>query len=257
MEKLRKFTNSKWYKPTLTLLGVVFLFAVWWISANIIDKSLYPTPFVAFSRLFEMLGTSNTWNAILETIKRLFLAFLISFGISLVLGIIGGIFKGFRHFFNPFVIVLRTIPTATVAIILIVLLKPDNGLYIIDFLMMFPILYEAVASGVKNIDKNILDALTLDDRKTSINSIIKIIVPMSFPYVGLGIVQSLGLGMKVSIMSEILIGDTSIKGLGQLLRIAQSESDMPTVFAIALISIFIIALLDILVSFIKSKISQK
>ena len=257
MKVLRQFTTSRWYKPVLTMLGLVFLFFAWWISSLIINKTLYPTPIVAFSRLFEMLGQFNTWNAIYQTIRRLMVAFLLSFSISLILGILGGIFKGFRHFFNPFVIVLRTIPTATVAIIFIVLLKPNNGLYIIDFLMMFPILYEAVVAGVKNIDKSILDALSLDDRKTSANSLFKIIIPMSFPYVGLGIIQSLGLGMKVSIMSEILIGDTSIKGLGQLLRIAQSESDMPTVFAIALIAIFVISLLDILVSIIKNKFIQK
>jgi NitT/TauT family transport system permease protein len=255
--KIKQFTNSKWYKIILNVLGVVFIFFAWWIASSIINLSLFPTPIIAFKTMFSLLGKASSWLAIGETIKRLIVAFLISFAFALILGVLGGIFKGFRHFFNPVVIVLRTIPTAAVVIILVVLLKPTSGLYIIDFLLMFPILYEAVVSGVSSVDKSIIDALRLDDRKGSINSIGQIFIPMALPYIGLGIIQSLGLGMKVSIMSEILVGDTKIKGLGQMLRIAQSESDMPTVFAIAIIAIIIIALLDILVKIIKTKFFKK
>jgi NitT/TauT family transport system permease protein len=254
--KIKQFTNSKWYKIILNVLGVVFIFFAWWIASSIINLSLFPTPIIAFKTMFSLLGKASSWLAIGETIKRLIVAFLISFAFALILGVLGGIFKGFRHFFNPVVIVLRTIPTAAVVIILVVLLKPTSGLYIIDFLLMFPILYEAVVSGVSSVDKSIIDALRLDDRKGSINSIGQIFIPMALPYIGLGIIQSLGLGMKVSIMAEVLCGSNSLVGIGRLMYFGYIESDMKEVFAVALIAIILIGIVDVLLGILKRKYTK-
>ena len=137
--------------------------------------------------------------------------------------------------------------------VLIILTKPTNGLLIIDFLLMFPILYEAVVSGVKNIDKTLLDALKLDSGERTGNALTKVVIPMAWPYILLGIVQSLGLGMKVSIMSEVLCGDDRIPGLGRMINQAYQETNVPVIFAITVISIVLIAILDLLLSFLKKK----
>lgn len=256
----KQFTDSKIYKPVLIILGIIFIFLVWLIASLIINKSLFPTPFKTFATLFDMLGQPMTWLAIGGSFYRLLIAFALSFVFALVLGIFGGFFPSFKTFFNPVVVLLRTIPTAAVVVILVVLLKPHAGLYIIDFLLMFPILYEAVVSGITNIPSSVWGALKLDGGTKNWNAIRYVIVPMAFPYVSLGIIQTLGLGMKISIMSEILIGATNsneIQGLGFLLRDAQAYNDMKTVFAIALIAIFIIGLLDVLVKVLKNKFFQK
>ena len=118
---------------------------------------------------------------------------------------------------------------------------------------MFPILYEAVVSGVKNIDKTLLDALKLDSGERTGNALTKVVIPMAWPYILLGIVQSLGLGMKVSIMSEVLCGDDRIPGLGRMINQAYQETNVPVIFAITVISIVLIAILDLLLSFLKKK----
>ena len=241
-------------KILITIGGILFVFLVWWIVSICINSTLFPTPFVALERMFVLLGKGSTYEAIGGTFYRLLIAFLISFLLALIFGILAGLLKGFKRFFSPFVSVFRTIPTAALIFILIVLVKSTVSLVIIDFLLMFPILYEAVVTGIKNIDKNVIDALEVDQGKTNKTAIVKVIVPMSGPYIVLGIIQSLGLGMKVSIMSEVLVGDTSVPGLGRMLRVASNEADMPTIFAIAIISIILIALLDILVKVIKKKL---
>lgn len=251
---MRKFRIPQPYKNIiLTTLGVILVFLIWWILALIINKTLFPGPIKTFIVLGELLGKAHTWKAIGGTLYRLIVAFALSFLAALIIGVFGGLSSTFRRILNPLVVVLRTIPTAAVIFVLIILTKPTNGLLIIDFLLMFPILYEAVVSGVKNIDKTLLDALKLDSGERTGNALTKVVIPMAWPYILLGIVQSLGLGMKVSIMSEVLCGDDRIPGLGRMINQAYQETNVPVIFAITVISIVLIAILDLLLNFLKKK----
>jgi ABC-type nitrate/sulfonate/bicarbonate transport system permease component len=58
---------------------------------------------------------------------------------------------------------------------------------------------------------------------------------MASPYILLSIVTSLGLGMKVSIMAEIVAGGSSLAGLGRLIYVANSiDGDTTQVMALSL-----------------------
>ena len=237
----------------LSIIGILLVFFVWWILAVIINKTLFPGPLKTFEVLGGLLTQQRTWKAIGGTLYRLLISFGLSLLAALVFGVCGGLFETFRKIFNPLVVVLRTIPTAAVIFVLIILTKPANGLLIINFLLMFPILYEAVLSGVKNIDKTLIDALKIDSGETTRNGLTKVVIPMAWPYILLGIVQSLGLGMKVSIMSEVLCGDDKIPGLGRMINQAYQETNVAVMFAITFISIILIAIIDLLLGFLKKK----
>jgi NitT/TauT family transport system permease protein len=236
-----------------TTLGIALVIFLWWILALIINKTLFPGPIKTFNTLGTLIIKESTWAAIGGTLFRLVTAFVLSFVAALIFGILGGISEVFRTIFNPIIVVLRTIPTAAVIFVLIILIKPTYGLLVIDFLLMFPILYEAVVSGVKNVDKTLIDAVKLDAGANTRNGLFKVVIPMAWPYIILGIVQSLGLGMKVSIMSEVLCGDDRIPGLGRMINQAYQETNVPVIFAITVISILLIAILDLSLNFLKRK----
>ena len=54
-------------------------------------------------------------------------------------------------------------------------------------------------------------------------------------------------------MSEVLCGDDRIPGLGRMINQAYQETNVPVIFAITVISIVLIAILDLLLSFLKKK----
>jgi ABC-type nitrate/sulfonate/bicarbonate transport system permease component len=81
---------------------------------------------------------------------------------------------------------------------------------------------------------------------------------MASPYILLSIVTSLGLGMKVSIMAEIVAGGSSAAGLGRLIYIANSiDGDTTQVMALSLAAILIIAIIDLLIFLVKRKMKSK
>lgn len=239
------------------LLGIVFILVLWWIISLSLKTTLVPSPFDTFIHLGNMLLDSYLWEGIGGSLYRLLISFIISFLCALLLGIIAGLCKPVYTFLKPLILVLRTLPTAAIIFILIVLTKPLFALFIIVFLLIFPILYEAVSSGIRNIDENIMDSLRLDGGKTNIRSIFQVIIPLSYPYISLGIVQALGLGMKVSIMAEVLCGDNFIPGLGRIIYYANQTSDMKTILSVSIVAIILIGSVDIILNILKRKIKNK
>ncbi len=239
-----------------SLLGLVGVFLSWWLISFLANTTLLPGPQKVIPLFFSYLGESKTYLAIGGTLLRLIIAIALSIVAGLFLGILAGLFENFYIFFKPFVVVLKTIPTAAVIFIIIALLKPKYAPIIVVFLITFPLIYESVVSGFRNIDPNLINALKIDGSNT-FKSVFKFYLPLSSNYIALGIASSVGLGMKVSIMSEILAGSDSADGLGKLIRDASAIVDMTSILAYSLIAIFIIGVIDIAIYFAKKGLKKE
>ena len=254
---IKKLLSKTWGKLILTVLGILLVFFLWWIIALAINNNaLFPTPIEVIPIFVSLLGEGDVYIALGATLLRLLMSFIISFIIAFILGVIGGLFPIFHTLINPLIIVLRTIPTAAVILIMIVLLKPVIALTLIVFLMMFPILYEAVRGGIYNIDDTIKQSLRLESDVYSPKSIFKVLLPTAMPTISLGVIQSLGLGMKVSIMAEVLVGNPKVKGLGMMIKNHYNYVEMNYVLALSLIGIILIGLLDLMLHLVKKKIQK-
>ena len=250
----------------LVLFGIGAIFLIWYLVSVIIENFVldegvlnifFPGPQVVLPVFFKMIGESETYINIAHTIYRLLLSFVFSFILAFVFGTIGGLCKPFETFFKPIVVVMRTLPPAVLILSLLMFMRYDNALFVIVLLVMFPILYEAVLSGYKNIDESILNAVSLERKIYSPQSIFKVLIPCASPYVFLGVVQTLGLGLKVSIMAEVLLGSTHCKGIGIAFYVAKLDLQYDVMFAYSIYAILIIGLLDIILSLVKKKIKTK
>lgn len=241
---MKKKLTKTWLTLLLTLLGICFVFGLWWLISYLVNSTLFPGPLRTFEELWFLLGKGSTYLALGGTLLRLALAFTISFIVAFVLGIVSGLFKGIKVFLNPLIIVLRTIPTAALILVMVCILIPENALLIVVFLVMFPIIYESIVTGIENIDESVMMALRIDAKPYGFNSVFRVMIPMSRPYIILGIIQSIGLGMKVSIMAEVLVGNPGIPGLGIIIHEGYQYAYMPQVFAISILAIALIGIID-------------
>lgn len=238
-----------------TILGIVGVFLLWYLIALIANTTLMPGPEIVIPIFGKLLLEANTYQAIGGTLLRLIIAIALGSIFGLILGIFGGLYPSFRAFIKPLIVVFRTIPTAAVIFIIIALLRPMFAPVIIVFLITFPILYESVVSGISNIDQSIIDASKIDG-SNAFKSTFKLYLPLSKSYILLGLVSSIGLGMKVSIMAEILAGSESEIGLGKMIQNAATIADMKNVLAYSLIAIIIIGLIDIAMYLLKKRFKK-
>jgi ABC-type nitrate/sulfonate/bicarbonate transport system permease component len=263
-------TKRAWlYWSIATMAGFVFLIFVWWLISYEMHQGgnrLLPYPLEVAQTLGEVLFSSEagpTYFGMGWTIARLLAGFSASFVLGAILGTLAGLHPFLKNFLSPGLAISKAIPTAAVVLILVGVLYSYKGLpaYIpcfLVFLVAFPVIYEAFCSGISAEPAETVDALKLDGASRSFSGILEVYWPDSLSYILLAVAQSLGLSMKVSVMSEILINSSSVNGgIGGLIQGAELYLQMRYVIAYSLVAVFIIALIDIPMHLLKKKIKSK
>ena len=252
MKRVKKFISNK---ISLTVIGLIFFFLIWEIISLSSKNAtmIFPDPFMTIKQAFIYLGEGYTYKCIWGTLKRTLIGFTFSFVLALISGVIVGNFTNVKHVFNPTIIALKTIPTAALVFVFLVIGGAKNTPIYIVSLISFPILYESVVGGYSNIDNDIKNVLKVDGGRFFHDNI-KVKLPLAFPYIAVGIASSFALSFKISIMAEVIAGSTS-PGLGSVIKANQNTnpSNMVPIFAYSFIAIIIALLTSLIVYLVKKK----
>ena len=244
------------YKTLIySVLGVIGFFLAWLITSLIFKTSLYPTPIATFSTLFTLLKQGQTYLAVGTTLLSLLISLCVSFIAGAIFGVLGGVFEAFRAFFKPFITVLKAIPTAAVVFFIVVFTKPMFASIIVTSIITFPLVYEAFVTGISSVSRDILDSLDVDGSGL-LKKIFVIYIPLSYKHILLGLTQVIGLGMKVSIMAEVLTSTGEFISLGSLIQYESTFANMNEIFAYSLIAVIIILLTDLGLYFLKKGLKK-
>lgn len=255
---MKKVKETLTNNVTMYIYGVFFVFVLWYLISLQQGKNslIFPTPDKTFSQLGDMLSTSYIYKCIGWSLLRTLMGFGISFGSALVIGLLAGSFNKLYLFLKPLIIVLKSAPTAAFVFLFLLLSDSKYAPVYIVIILAFPILYESVVGGIHSITDDINDALKVDSGKF-FRPLLKVKLPLSFQYILVGLASSFALSFKTTIMAEIITGDTDY-GLGCAISAYRnlSPTDLSPIFAIALVAIIIILIVDLLAFFIKKKISK-
>lgn len=233
-------------------LSILFLLIIWQLFSSSLDNQyILPAPLLVFYSFIELLLEGSTYLIILLTLTRLILALIASTLIAIILGVIAGNYKSFEYFLKPIVSSLRTLPVASVIIIIIILIGNDFSLYLITFLMIFPLVYEAAKDGIINISNDLKDSIALEGHHPLV-IMTKVQLPLALPFIKTALFQSLGLGFKVIVMAEFIIQST--KGIGNELYKGSISINYHLVFAWTLIIILLVMIMEFLIKKLKKLI---
>ena len=225
------------------ILSVVIVLLIWQLTSfRWSDLSFYPTPLKVFKELVDLLTDGQTYTVLFESFKRLF----ISLAVSTILGTFFGLFAGLHYqvaaLLKPIVVALRTIPVISIVVILLMMYGNVASLYIIIFLLIFPIIYQAQLDGIRNIDNVLLEVLRLDCDKCSLPAVTMVFFPLALPHLRTGILQSIGLGIKVLVLAEF-ITQTKIS-VGRELIASKNELNYSNIFAWTLVLVFFVIVVE-------------
>ena len=253
---MKKFISNKF---VLFFLGVLFVIAIWFICSLLFDKNgaIFPSPILTFSKFINLLGEKYTYQCLGYTFLRMLAGFGLSFVVALIFGILAGNHPNFYQFLKPLMTVIKSIPTVALVFLFIVLVVPKNAPIFVVFVICFPILYEGVAGGIKNVDKDMIEASKVDGANY-FKSTLFIKLPLAIPYIIVGVVSSFALSFKIEIMAEVITGYTK-NGLGSVIHYTQVEdpSNMAGIFAYALFAVIIMLLVSLLEEVIKQILKKK
>ncbi|MCR3906674.1 MAG: ABC transporter permease subunit [Tenericutes bacterium] len=202
---------------------------------------LLPSPYQVLIAIKDILTNDKEISIIGISLLRLLISIVLSSLLGITLGVLSGLNKNIEMVFKPHVTLLKTIPILSIIVILLILFGYTYAPYIITFLMLFPLFYQASNEGVKSIDKELIDVYHLEKHNIYLG-IKYLYLPMIKPYLFLAFFQSFGLGLKVLVMAEYL--SQTKNSIGNALYIAKVNLEYDFVFAWSVILILITLIVE-------------
>lgn len=211
--------------PTITFTTILVL---WQIIVTFYDVPQYimPSPLEIIDVFFT--DYENLYLNTLVTLKEAILGFLVAIVVSLAVGILMDFIPIFKKCFYPIMLVTQTIPTITIAPLLIIWFGFDAlpKIIMVSITCFFPILISFV-DGIENINKDYLNLF-----KTMEASKLSTFIHLKFPMA----IENLFSGLKISAtyafvsatVAEWLGGS---EGLGVYMVRAKSAYALDKVFA--------------------------
>jgi len=175
---------------------------------------------------------SGIFNTILNVLFSLILCMLI----GLILGFLAAKLIYIRHFLSPLITILRVVPVISILVIIPIIVGLNFTPFIISSLLLIPLIYQGFLDSLLDLDKKIIYLYQLDKPKL-FTGIFKVYLPAIQNKIYTLIFQSLGLALKVMVMSEYMI--QSQKTMGSLLYQDKISLRYDYVFGLTLILLLI------------------
>lgn len=218
-----KFKNSLY--PILTFLLILISWQII-VEANEIPQYILPAPTDIIKVFF--IDYNNLYAHVLVTLNEAILGFVIAIILSLTMGILMDFIPIFKKCFYPLMVVSQTIPTITIAPLLIIWFGFDilPKIIMVTLTCFFPILISFV-DGIENIDKDYLNLFrTMNSNKLS--TFIHLKFPMAMDKFFSGLKISATYAVVAATVAEWLGGT---EGLGVYMVRSKSAYALDKVFA--------------------------
>lgn len=184
--------------------AIAFWLIVWEIASLLIGEELFlPSPLSVAARLIESIGESVFWASILFTLSRILMGFILSLLAAAAAAVLSYRFRLFSILADPLVRIIRATPVASIVILVLVWVRSRNLSVVISFLMVFPIIYTNLLEGLRETDRDLLEAASVY-RMTAIRKARYIYFPSLMPFIDSAVSTSLGLAWKSGIAAEVI-----------------------------------------------------
>ena len=243
--------NKKQKNIIFNILGLLFVFILWYILSVIYNNSLViPKIKEVLTALTKLLTSARFYTLFLTMIVRIILTLVCSLVIAIILSILSFISESIHSFLNPIIVIMKTVPIIAIIILLLMSIGMKIAPYVATAFVIVPLVYEMVYASLKNIDSTITE-----DIKTitgiNLTVIFKFYLPLVFPSIVTSLIQSFGLGLKVMLMAEFIspMRDT----FGAEINRYYNLNMMSEVFAIVIIVIIVVFITDKLMKIAREK----
>ena len=196
---MKGFTLNK-YK----ILGVFMIILIWTFFYTMLGNSvILPSPLETTIAFKEIVLSPSFLITIVNTLYRILISFMIGLVLAFILGIIAGLNKSFYDLLSPAISLLQILPTMAIVILALIWLTNERAPILIATIIVFPILYEAIIKGIRDIDPKLLSMT--DVYGVATKDIIKYIyIPSIFNNIIAIFPSTIGLSLKIVIGGEVL-----------------------------------------------------
>lgn len=140
------------------LAAVGFWLVVWQIAATVIGQEVFlVSPLQAIGTLLELLPQADFWQRVGFSAGRILLGFGLGAVSSVVLAVAAERWAWVETLLSPVMQLVKATPVASFIILALVWVSGSSLSILISFLMVLPVLYGAVRTGIESVDGQLLE----------------------------------------------------------------------------------------------------
>ncbi len=219
------------------IIAVLFALTVWQTAAMIVDTEfLFPTPIAVICRLFTLWTEEGFFSAISNSFLKIVLGFAAGLLLGMILALTAARFSIVEDLLWPFMITIKSVPVASFIVLALMWLTSKELSTFISFLMVLPIIYTNILSGIKNSSRE-MDKMATVFRMPLGRRILYIWIPRIKPFMLSACSIAIGLSWKAGVAAE-LIGIPK-NSLGEMLYYSKLYFNTLDLFAWTLIIVLL------------------
>ena len=177
---------------------------MWQAAASLLDlKLILVSPLEVGARLSTIWREPGFFETILFSFSRIVSGFFAALLAGIVLGLLAGRVRILEILLWPYMVTVKSIPVASFIIIALIWLSAASLSIFISFLMVLPIVYTNVLSGIRAESREMREMASVF-RLSPLKRLIYLWIPQMKPYLLSAASVSLGLAWKSGIAAEII-----------------------------------------------------
>ena len=187
-----------------SIIAIAFWTIAWYVAAWIINKEIFlPYPHSVIIRFTNLITYPGFFRTVFASLLRIIVGFVIGTIIGFSLAFLTNYFKFAEVIVSPFIKVVRATPVVSFILLAYLWLDNDTIPAFIALLMVAPIIWQNVSSGLANLDGNLTE-MAMIFKLNKAKRFFKIILPQLNSYLYSGCLTSLGLAWKSGVAAEVI-----------------------------------------------------
>lgn len=240
--------NTIWNKIIERVIFFALLLIFWQIVAYIGVELLHtwksytmPTPLGVWDKILKLFSGSSIYLAILSSLKRVFIGYILAIFIGAILGVLIVGFPYLERNLKPIILGLQTLPSICWLPFAILWygLNESAIIFVIVIGSAFSIAI-SVENGFKSVDPILIRAAkTMGANQRELYT--KVILPASTPMLISGLKQGWSFAWRALMSGEMM---SATVGLGQVLLLGRELADINQVMVVMILIIIIGSVID-------------
>ena len=193
--------NRRWLKQVLAML---FWLGLWWGMAVAVQRPiLLPSPAAVFLRLTDFIGQPDFWVIVSSSIWHIMLGILCAVILGSILAVLTAQFPLLDLMLSPLLTTVKSTPVASFILLVLVWIGRDSVPSIISGLMVLPVVWSNIRTGIRNVDAQLIEMAALYRLRPYV-MLRRLYFPSVMPYFLSALKISIGIGWKAGIAAEVL-----------------------------------------------------
>ena len=230
-------------KTILQKAAAVFLaLLVWQLAASVISSSiLLVTPLEVLRRLLTIWREEGFFRVLFFSFSHIAGGYLLAVCAGILAAFLSARFPAAETLLWPWVTCFRSVPVASMVVIFLIWVSARNLSIIIAFLVVFPVIYNNVLTGLKNLDHE-KEELARVFRLSAGRKLRYITLPQIRSYLASAASVTAGMAWKAGVAAEII--GTPPLSVGKMIYQSKIWLDTDDLFAWTVILVVLSVLFE-------------